>query len=118
MLVSVSWSPDGRKIATASFDLTVRVWDSSGDGTSFILGRQITRTRVLQVAWSPDGTKIAGTSYDDRYIYVWSSRDDMTGTLFETRKHTTYPISAVAWSPDGSMIATTSDDACVWLSPE
>jgi WD40 repeat protein len=62
-VLSVAWSPDGTKIATASDDGTARVWSSSSGSTLLTLTGH--SSYVLSVAWSPDGTKIATASFDN-----------------------------------------------------
>jgi WD40 repeat protein len=66
-MISVSWSPDGSKIASGSDDSTVRVWDSStGAVLSTLEGHSGAMTSV---SWSPDGSKIASGS-DDKTVRV------------------------------------------------
>ena len=54
---SVSWSPDGTRLATGSEDGTAKVWDAAG-------GRELLTLKghtgqVHSVSWSPDGTRLA-----------------------------------------------------------
>jgi len=67
---SVAWSPDGKRIASASDD--VQVWDAA-DGSNVYKYTGHTNT-VWSVAWSPDGKRIAssGSSLGDNTVQVWN----------------------------------------------
>ncbi len=103
----VAWSPDGQRIATASYDGTARVWDAERSIELAVLrGHQDV---VLGVAWSPDGQRVATGSHD-RTIRIW---DATNGTeLAAFRGHEDYVVG-VAWAPLGQRIASVSRDRTV-----
>jgi WD40 repeat protein len=106
-VTAVAWSPDGKKIASASADTNVQVWNVA-TGTNILTYRGHS-SKVNAVAWSPDGTRIASAS-EDRTVQVW---DATTGeTLFTYRGHAK-EISSVAWSPNGTRIASAGYDTMV-----
>jgi tetratricopeptide (TPR) repeat protein len=74
---SVTWSPDGQRLASAGWDRTVKLWDAaSGKQTLSLRGHT---GRVLALAWSPDGTRLVSAD-TDRTILV---HDATTGYTVE-----------------------------------
>ncbi len=106
----VSWSPQGKRIASASADKTVQVWDAVNGGSIFIYTAH--SGPVNSAVWSHDGQQIASAS-DDMTVQVW---DVLAGNHIYTYSAHTGPVNAVAWSPagpDGKRIASASRDTTV-----
>jgi WD40 repeat protein len=66
--LSAAWSPDGKRIVTASADKTARVWTADGSGEPVVLKGH--EAFVRSAAWSPDGERIV-TASDDQTARVW-----------------------------------------------
>ena len=69
-VLSVSWSPDGARLATGSADGTAKVWDAAGGREPLTLMGHA--REVSSVSWSPDGTRLA-TGSDDGTAKVWDA---------------------------------------------
>src|SRR5947209_14681649 len=106
---AIAWSPDGKRIASASYDKTVQVWDAA-TGHLFFTYRGHANW-VIAVAWSPDGKRIASASFD-RTVQVW---DATTGKHLLTYRGHSGTVTAVAWSPDGHLLASASYDKTVQI---
>jgi serine/threonine protein kinase len=104
---AVAWSPDGKKIASASADTNVQVWNA-GTGSNILTYRGHS-SKVNAVAWSPNGKRIASAS-DDQTVQIWNA---ITGETIFTYQGHTKGVSSVAWSPNGTRIASASYDATV-----
>ena len=67
-VASVSYSPDGRLIASAGMDSTIRLWDAAnGQPVRTLSGHQ---DEVYAVIFSPDGKFLASSGYDQQII-LW-----------------------------------------------
>ena len=105
----LAFSPDGKIVATASWDRTIKLWNAmdgklirtlNGKHDSFILG----------LSFSPDG-KMLVSSGQDKTVRLWSVNGKLLHILVDHQESPT----DVVFSSDGKIIASASGDQTIKL---
>jgi molecular chaperone DnaK len=111
-VTALAFSPDSRRLLSASRDRTVRIWDpkSGASHPAYSVYNKAT-DYVRAVAFSPTG-EFAASGDEDGYIRLWNPE---TGAELGTPSHGGY-VTALSFSPDGVLIASgsTNNEVRIW----
>ncbi|MFM2002003.1 MAG: hypothetical protein RI963_1429 [Planctomycetota bacterium] len=98
------FSPDGKRVATASYDRTITLWEvATGKPVRSFTGHN---GAILSIAISPDGKLLVSGSADET-VKVW---DVESGQRLDTMSQSQGEVHAVAITPDGEHVIAGSAD--------
>lgn len=113
----VAFSADGRTVATASDDRSVRLWDLSDRSEPVPIGDELTGPDqyMASVSFSPDGHLLAAGGGDGT-VWIWDVSDRAAPrALLQGLRQVPGPVHNVRFSPDGRLLAVPHDDGTVTL---
>ncbi|MCT7964076.1 hypothetical protein NG791_25695 [Laspinema sp. D1] len=106
---SITFSPDGKTLASGSLDTTIKLWDvETGKEIQTLTGHD---GAVYSIAFSPDGKTLASVSLDNT-IKLW---DVKKGAEIQTFPGHEFGVYSIAFSPDGQTFASGSEDNTIKL---
>jgi WD40 repeat protein len=99
---SMSFSPDGKILASSSDDGTIKLWNTkTGKEIRTLLGHE---RSVRSISFSPNGKTLASIS--DTMIKLWNTE---TGKEIQTLPGHESFVQSISFSPDGKTLASSSD---------
>jgi WD40 repeat protein len=106
---AVAFRPDGERLASASFDHTIKIWDVDGGAL-----RQTFRghsAKVLALAYSADGRTLASAGLDGT-VRLWDAESGRPGRCLASRDQC---VQDVTFTPDGRRLVSCGDSGFeVW----
>ena len=106
-VTAVAFSPDASRLATASIDNSIKLWDATtGQNYLTLTGHD---SPVNDVVFTHDGSQVISAG-ENGEIILWNAD---SGNRIITRTGDNGPVYALALSPDGTQLATANEDASV-----
>lgn len=105
---ALDFAPDGKTIASGSFDKTFKIWDLDAtfrdkpDGV--ILRERL--SKIMKIAFAPDGA-IFATASADRTIHIWDSQNYQVKRILHAHRG---PVGDIRFSADGTYMVTAGRD--------
>lgn len=108
-IAGLAVSGDGKWLASASWDRTVRLWPLAGGAPRVLEGNS---QNVNGVAFSPGGGELVSAGYDAS-LRIWRLADGGVSI-----HNLPTPLNAVVIAPDGEIVAAGADGKVYFLSPQ
>jgi len=104
---SISFSPDGKTIASGSWDKTIKLWNIESGESQTLSGHT---DKVWRVRYSPSNGNMIASASTDKTVRLWNAK---SGEFLGELLGNTDIIIDLSFSPDSKKIATASLDGTI-----
>ena len=109
LVYALAFDPAGKRLATAGFDRTLRLWDAAA-------GKELKKIGLPDdpygLALAPDGRRVAVAGYAGHLtVWLW----DEAKPAFTAKDRS--PAYCVGFTPDGQALVSGHDDGRVRITP-
>jgi len=110
-MTSVSWSPDGKRVAAGTESGTVYLWNVESDSNEPLVTLTAHAGRINALAWQSEDQSLI-TAGSDGKIDIWNSH---SGVRTKSLHVSPDPVTCLALSPQGKFLAAGSDNGIIRL---
>ena len=114
---AVAWSPDGKHLAAAGVDRSIRVWEASAAGGKVVQSVFAHEAPVIRLAYSADGKTLYSLG-EDRTVKAWDDGEDGRAHRLPASSPTRrWPWPCAATASNSPSAATTAPWSCSTRRP-
>ncbi|XP_020114861.1 protein CIA1 [Ananas comosus] len=106
---SCAWSPNGKLLATASFDSTIAIWEYIGNDFECVATLEGHENEVKSVSWSASGLLLA-TCGRDKTVWLWEVQPGNEYECVSVLQGHSQDVKMVQWHPNLDILVSVSYD--------